>query len=150
MTTLPGKIIINGSASGKAIVTQQPINFTGAMCNAQNLLPGKKAVIYDQHHDLYKASTEGKILVFPSCIGSTHTGLVLLDLVSEGIGPAGMIVQSADSLLVSGIVLADVWFEKTIPIIEYSGSDLFDHIQSGQRLTLEDKTGNILIDNSIL
>ena len=47
-----------------------------------------------------------RVLVFPSCIGSTHTGLVLLDLVSMGRGPAALVVQKNDSLLISGVVFA--------------------------------------------
>ena len=62
------------------------------------------------------------MLVFPSCIGSTHTGLVLLDLVSMGRGPAALIVQRNDSLLISGVVLSDVWFGRRIPVVEYEGA----------------------------
>lgn len=136
-TQWSGRVVIGGEARGEALVTRQPINFTASMCKVPNMLPSKRAEIRDRHHELFEQNIAGKILVFPSCIGSTHTGLVLLDLVSLERGPAAMIVQQNDSLLVSGVVLSEVWFGKTIPIIEYPGDDLFDAVSSGDPLIIE-------------
>ena len=144
-TERQGRVVIDGEGQGEALVTQQPLNFTAAMCKPQNLLPGRKAEIRDAHHDLFEQNVEGRVLVFPACIGSTHTGLVLLDLVSLECGPAAMIVQSADSLLVSGVVLSDVWFDRSIPVIEYGGGDLFDIVKTGDAIRVERGTGKIFI-----
>jgi predicted aconitase with swiveling domain len=119
MTEIPIRPIVDGRARGTALVTRQPINFTAAMCKVPNILPSRRAEIRDAHHELFGRNVAGRVLVFPSCIGSTHTGLVLLDLVSYERGPAALVVERCDSLLISGVVLAEVWFGKSIPIVEF-------------------------------
>ncbi len=136
-----GRIVVDGACDAPALVTRQAINFTAAMCKVPNMLPSKRAEVRDAHHELYKQNVAGKALVFPACIGSTHTGLVLLDLVSLERGPAALIVQNCDSLLISGVVLSEVWFDKAIPIIEYPHKDLFDHVANGERVRIAPQTG---------
>ncbi len=144
-TVLECKGVIGGTASGPAMVTKQPINFTAAMCKVPNMLPSKRAEIRDGHHELFKQNIGGRVLVFPSCIGSTHTGLVLLDLVSMERGPAALIVQHNDSLLISGVVLSDVWFGKKIPVVEYPGDDIYDLIADGVEVTVDGDAGEISV-----
>lgn len=137
MITLPIRPVLGGRAEGPALVTRQPVNFTAAMCKVPNMLPSRRAEIRDAHHELFGANVAGKVLVFPSCIGSTHTGLVLLDLVSYRRGPAALVVRHADSLLVSGVVLAEVWFAQCIPIVECADPALFDAIGNGDRVVVD-------------
>ena len=145
---LQGKGLVRGRGRGPALVTRQPINFTAALTKVPNMLPSRRAEICDRHHELHGRNVAGQVLVFPSCIGSTHTGLVLLELVARGTGPAGMLVQAGDSLLVSGVVLSDVWFDRVIPIVEYAGPDLFDRIADGLTVELDGTTGTITIDDT--
>ena len=56
-----------------------------------------------------------------------------------------MVVQNADSLLVSGALLAEVWFGKGLPIVEYPGADLFEKIKDGARLEVDGASGEIKI-----
>jgi len=145
---LQGKGLVRGRGRGPALVTRQPINFTAALTKVTNMLPSRRAEICDRHHELHGRNVAGQVLVFPSCIGSTHTGLVLLELVARGAGPAGMLVQAGDSLLVSGVVLSDVWFDRVIPIVEYAGPDLFDRIADGMTVELDGTTGTITVDDA--
>jgi len=68
---------------------------------------------------------------------------VLLDLVSRGTGPAAVIVQRADPLLVAGLVLSEVWYQRTIPLVEYPGDDIFDAIARGDAVEVNGETGEI-------
>jgi hypothetical protein len=145
---LQGKGLVRGRGRGPALVTRQPINFTAALTKVPNMLPSRRAEICDRHHELHGRNVAGQVLVFPSCIGSTHTGLVLLELVARGAGPAGMLVQAGDSLLVSGVVLSDVWFDRVIPIVEYAGPDLFDRIADGMTVELDGTTGTITVNDA--
>ena len=145
MTVLQCKTVIGGKARGAALVTRQPINFTAAMCKVPNMLPNKRAEIRDAHHELFKQNIAGRILVFPSCIGSTHTGLVLLDLVSMNRGPAALVVQRNDSLLISGVVLSDVWFERRIPVVEYADDDIYDLILDGADVEVDGDASEIRV-----
>ena len=145
MTVLKCRTIIGGKAQGSALVTQQPINFTAAMCKVPNVLPSKRAEIRDSHHELFKQNIADRVLVFPSCIGSTHTGLVLLDLVSMGRGPAALVVQRNDSLLIAGVVLSDVWFDRRIPVVEYENDDLYEHIPDGAQIEVDGDRSEIRV-----
>ena len=145
MVMLNGKPIFGGRGEGLALVTKMPMNFTAAFTKLANLLPHKRSTIQDRHHDLYKKSVKGRVLVFPAAIGSTYTGMVLLQRMYEKAAPAAMIVQRADSLLVSGTVLAEVWFGRGVPVVEYAGDDLLDKIKTGDRVSVDGQTGKICI-----
>jgi len=146
MTTFRGRGIIAGRGRGRALVTTMPMNFTAALTKPANVLPNRRAEIQDRHHDLYGQNIKGSVLVFPSCIGSTYTGMVLLELMAQGHAPAAMVVGEADSLLVSGAVLAEVWFDRGIPIVEYDGGDLFESIMTGVVVDVDGGTGEIKVD----
>jgi predicted aconitase with swiveling domain len=90
---------------------------------------------------------QGSVLVFPACIGSTFTGMVLMQLMVERRGPAAIVVQNADSLLVSGAVLADAWFEAGVPVVEYKPDDLFEKIKTGDMVEVDGESGEIKILN---
>ena len=148
MTELKGKSMTPGRARARALVTRMPMNFTAAFTKPINMIPPKRGEIQDRHHDLFKQNVEGTVLVFPACIGSTFTGMVLMQLMYEGRGPAAMIVQNADSLLVSGAVLAETWFKKGVPVVEYPGDDLYDKIKTGDTVEVDGETGEIKINSS--
>lgn len=145
MKTLQGKPMMPGTARGKAVVTRMPMNFTGSFTKPINIVPGKRAVVKDRHHELFNTNLKGVVLVFPACIGSTYTGMILLDLMTHGDAPSAIIVQRADPLLMSGTVLAEVWFGCGIPIVEYASDDLFDAIKTGDIVEINGETGEIKV-----
>ncbi len=145
MSAFKGRAVVGGRGEGRALVSTMPINFTAAFTKPHNLIPSRRAEVRDRHHDLFGTNLAGCVLVFPACIGSTFTGMVLMQLMSEGKAPAAIVVQNADSLLVSGAVLAQVWFNKGVPVVEYSAADLFDRIRSGDRVSVDGETGEISV-----
>ncbi|MFI5395351.1 MAG: aconitase X swivel domain-containing protein [Candidatus Binatia bacterium] len=145
MMTLRGKAFFGGHGTGEAVVSRTPINFTAAFTKPHNFIPSRRGEIRDRHHDLFGTNVAGRVLVFPACVGSSFTGMVLMQLMSEGRAPAAIIVQSADSLLVSGTVLAQVWFQKGVPVVEYRADDLFEKIRTGDRVAVDGETGEIRI-----
>ncbi len=149
MTSLGARIIIDGACDASALVCRQPINFTAALCKVPNLLPFKRAEVRDEHHELFGQNIAGTALVLPSCVGSTYTGLVLLELVSLERGPAALVVQKADPLLVSGVILSQVWYKKSIPILEHPGEDLFNAIWTGDRVRIEPGAGEVVIERAV-
>ena len=107
-----------GSADAPAVVSNMPINFPAAFLKALNILTVQTSEVRDPNHDLFRTNVAGKALVFPTCIGSTYTGLVLLELIKNGHAPAIIVVSLADPLLVSGAVLARIWYNLDLPILE--------------------------------
>jgi predicted aconitase with swiveling domain len=145
MKTLHGKGVFGGSARGKAIVTRMPMNFTAAFTKPLNLVPGREAQVQDRHHELFGKNLRASVLVYPATIGSTYTGMILLELMHKGQSPAAIIVQRADSLMVSGAVLAQTWFGEGIPVVEYTGDDIYDEIFDGAIVEVDGGSGEIII-----
>jgi predicted aconitase with swiveling domain len=145
MQKLTGHVVVKGFGSGHALVTQLPINFSAALAGVSSIIPGKRGVIQDRHHELYQKNIKDKVLVFPTCIGSTFTGMVLMQLMYKREAPAAIITQNADSLLVSGVILAEVWFNCGIPLVEYRGKDIYDKIHTGDTVAVDGDTGEIMI-----
>lgn len=145
MTVFKGKGYVGGKASGTALVSGMPMNFTASFSSPVNILPGRRSEIRDRHHDLFGKRIKGRVLVFPAAIGSTMTGMVLLDRIHQGVGPRAIVVRNADSLLASGSILAGVWFGKGVPIVAYGHDDLFASLRTGDRLEVDGTSGEIRV-----
>ncbi|MCC6145838.1 MAG: DUF126 domain-containing protein [Candidatus Hydrogenedentes bacterium] len=143
--TFRGRGVVGGQAQGPALFTDKAVNFTAAFTKPENLIPFKKAEVRDRHHPWFKMNIRGKVLFIPAAIGSTHTGLVLLDLVRLQKGPAAIIVAHPDPLLVSGIILSQVWYGRSIPVVEYPTDELEGIVQDGQDIQVNGDTGEIVI-----
>jgi hypothetical protein len=50
---------------------------------------------------------------------------------------------------VSGVVLSDVWFDRVIPIVEYTGPRLLDRFADGMTVELECTSGSITIEDAL-
>lgn len=98
---LKGRKIVGGKAQGKALVTSEPLSFMGSM-------NPKTGVIIEQGHEIEGQSLKGKILVFPSSKGSTGGSYMLFDVVSNGVGPVGIINAEAESIAVIGAIVAEL------------------------------------------
>ena len=125
------------------------MNFTASFTKPKNIFPWWRSRVQDRHHDLYNRNVKGCVLVFPAAIGSTYTGMVLLELMYQECAPAAVVVQSIDPLLVSGPVLADIWFSKGIPVVEYPGEDIYDKISDNDHVKVNGETGEIEIGKQI-
>jgi predicted aconitase with swiveling domain len=145
MALLKGKSVFGGLASGPALMSKIPMNFTASFTKPKNIFPWWRSKIQDRHHDLFNRNVKGCVLIFPAAIGSTYTGMVLLELMYQGCAPAAVIVQNIDPLLVSGPVLADIWFRRGIPIVEYSEEDIYEKISDNDWIEVNGATGEIEI-----
>ena len=54
-----------------------------------------------------------------------------------------MVVQQADSLLVSGIVLSEVWYGPSIPLVECEDPELFSALADGAEVEVDAEAGVI-------
>jgi predicted aconitase with swiveling domain len=122
-----------------------PINFAAAFGRAANAIPGQRSVINDRHHDLFKKNIKGTVLIFPACIGSTFTGMVLMQIMYKKEAPVAMVIHAADPLIVAGSILADVWFKCGIPVVEYDRQDMFNMVHTGDIIEVNGDTGKIKI-----
>ncbi len=145
MQHFSGKPVIGGQAHGPALFTDQGVNFTAGFTKPRNLLPWKRSEFSDPNHPWCGTSLKGKIVFIPSCIGSTYTGLVLLDAVRHGLGPSAIVAEDVDPLLVSGVVVSSVWYERSIPIVEHPMADFSELVGANTRARVDGDTGGIEI-----
>jgi predicted aconitase with swiveling domain len=145
MKVLKGKPILKGTASGQALVTGMPMNFTASFTKPKNLIRSWMSLVQDRNHELYNRNIKETVFVYPATIGSTYTGMVLLELIYRGSAPVAIVVQNADPLLAAGSILAEVWFGKGIPVVEYPDEDIFSQIRNGDHVEVNGDTGEITV-----
>ncbi len=130
-----GAVVISGQCEGLAVVTAQPINFLSAY-DKNLVFTWRKGKVADKEHELFNQDLRDKVLFVPTSIGSTTGGLLLLEAIKAQIAPRAIVVQVADSLLVSGAILARVWLEGVPlpPVVECPAA--FAAAKTGQRVRI--------------
>ena len=78
-----GRVLVEGTAEGEAIVTDQPFGFFGGV-------DPTTGVIIDAWHELHGQSIKDKVFVFPEGRGSTVGAAIILELVRTASAPAAV------------------------------------------------------------
>uniref|UniRef100_A0A7C3WTP2 DUF126 domain-containing protein n=1 Tax=Thermofilum pendens TaxID=2269 RepID=A0A7C3WTP2_THEPE len=80
-------------------------------------------------------TSRAKILVIPQGIGSTTGGVVLAEAACMGIAPKAILcAATADTLTVSGVLLASYWFGIGIGLVDELGEEVFKHLRTGDKV----------------
>jgi predicted aconitase/predicted aconitase with swiveling domain len=106
-------VLVQGRATAPIIYSPVPLSFWGGV-------DPESGLIIDQHHPLAGQNIAGKVLVIPRGRGSCTGSGVFLELALNGNGPAALIFCETEEILTLGSVIADVVFEKKVPIYETS------------------------------
>lgn len=115
-----GRIIFAGEAEGLVLRSPEPISFYGGV----DLTRG---VISEAGHPLQGRSIAGTILVFPTGKGSTVGSYALLRLARDGRAPSAMVMESCDTTVAVGAIIAE------IPCVDLVD---IDQVKSGQRIAV--------------
>jgi predicted aconitase with swiveling domain len=142
--TISARTIVPGHAEAEALVSRQPLNFLAALKGAVEFRH-RRGKIEDPDHDLYGVRTAGKILVLPRCIGSTMSSLLFLELAAAGNAPAALVFAEADEMMVAGGLMGELWFDRPLPIVDRPAEDIFAHVRTGMRISLQADEGGALI-----
>jgi len=133
---IQGKPFIAGSASGVALVSNEPLSFWGGY-------DWKSGEIIDRRHPLTGKVAKGKILAVPFTRGSSTTTAVLLESIREGTAPNAIITTATDFFFALASVVADELYTNPLPLIAVSESD-FAKLQTDDHLQI-DNSGIITI-----
>jgi len=117
------KTIVQGTAKGIILKSNNPINFLGAVDK-------KTGIIRDQNHDLFQKSIRDVILVFPHGIGSSVGAYTIYSLKVNNSAPRAMICQKADLTVASGCALAN------IPLVVVTKEE-YDSLVNGNEITID-------------
>ena len=144
--TFTGRPLIPGEVDGSAMVSR--IGFNTYTSYKLNMVGGvtDKAICTDgDNKDLYGKDITGAILCLPQTIGSTTGGFVLMGVAKMGLAPKAMLFANhVDSLALGGLIMADVWIDKQVIVIDLLGQKFLDATKTGDPISVhEDGTVQI-------
>ena len=137
MKQFKGRVVVPGTCQAEALVSHGGFN-TLASYQMALMFGDKKVKCGDQNNpDIYKKSMLGKALCLPMTIGSTTGGMVLYTACAQNKQPACMLFSKPiDSLAASGAILADVWTQAKMPVIDELGDEFLSYAQTGMKITV--------------
>ena len=103
-------VLVPGSADGDLLILDEPVSFWGGVDSGTGL-------IVDTHHPQIGESLRGVILVIPHARGSSGTSSALAELLRVGLGPSGIVLGAADSMITIGALVAERLYGVTCPVV---------------------------------
>jgi predicted aconitase with swiveling domain len=91
-------------------VLTAPLSFWGGV-------DAERGVIIDRRHPQRGQEIGGRILVMPAGRGSSSSASVLAELIRLGVGPAGIVLQHADEIVMLGALAAELLYGVTCPVV---------------------------------
>jgi len=110
------KVIVAGDASGRALVSSEPLSFWGGY-------DFRTGEIIDRRHPLSGECAAGRVLAVSFARGSSTTTAVLLEAVKAGTAPVAIISTGIGSFFALASIVADVMYQKPIPIVALNHED---------------------------
>ena len=144
--TFRGRAVVPGNTTADALVSRQGFNTLASFQKAL-MFKDKKAKCSDQNNpDIYEKPMHGAALCLPQTIGSTTGGMVLYCAAALGQQPACMLFSKPiDSLAAAGAILADVWTDVSMPVVDTLGDEFLAYVQTGAKITVQDD-GTVIVD----
>jgi predicted aconitase with swiveling domain len=127
--TLRGRALVSGTATGIALVSDEPLSFWGGYDQ-------RTGEIIDRRHPLSGQRAAGCVLALRASRGSSTTAAVLLEAVRLGTAPAALITAYPDTFLTLASIVADEMYQRPIPVIVLTSED-FAALQSGRPVTVQ-------------
>ena len=114
---LTGTALHPGSASGTLFVLHKPLSLWGGV-------DPLKGIVADPRHPQYEAPLAGRILVMERTIGSSSSSAIMLELLRNGVSPAGIVLGRPDAILMLGILVARELGYPTVPVVQVDESGI--------------------------
>ena len=97
-------------------------------------------MVKERNHDAFGKSVVGKVLIMPSGKGSSVVQLDgLYKLMMRNNGPAAIVVQEADTVLVAAAAAMEM------PMVHRVDPEFFTDVESGMNIALDVEQGTITI-----
>jgi predicted aconitase with swiveling domain len=105
-----GHVLAPGHGSGPAFVIES-VSFWGG-------ISADDGTIIDVHHPDRGRSVAGTVLVMPIGRGSSSASALLAETLRRGVGPAAIVLASADVILAAGSMVARELYAIECPVVE--------------------------------
>lgn len=134
-----GRPVVPGSATASALVSQQGFNTLASFQKAL-MFKDKDAKCSDQNNpNIYEKPMHGAALCLPQTIGSTTGGMVIYCAAALGQQPACMLfARPIDSLAAAGAILADVWTDVSMPVVDGLGDEFLAYVKTGTKIEVKE------------
>ena len=120
-----------GAGTGPLLVTDAPISFLGGV-------DPTTGVVIEAGHPLEGQSIVGRVLAFPHGKGSTVGSYVLYGLARNGVAPAAIVNEEAETIIAAGALIAG------IPLVDRPERPIAD-LPDGAGATVDAGAGEIRI-----
>ncbi len=140
-----GRAILAGKTNGEILVTHTGFNSLASFYRSM-LRGANQAVCSDQDNkELFGKVLTDKIICLPKTIGSTSCGATWDKIAQMGIAPKAMLFsQRIDSLGAAGLVIAEVWSNKRIYVIDQLGEEFLEYVRDDQTAFIEED-GTVIV-----
>ena len=138
-----GRVVVPGDLIAEALVTHTGFNTLANLKTAGSFL-NPRGILQDMNNpELYGKRVPGRILCLPETIGSTTGGMALYTVCASGMSPACLLFSKhIDSLAAAGAVLADIWTDTNMPVVDKLGEEFLNYVKDG--MTVEVKENGIV------
>jgi hypothetical protein len=123
---IEGRALVRGSASGTALVLEEPLSFWGGLDPATGR-------IIDRRHPQCDASISGAVLVMTSGRGSSSSSTVLAEAIRLGTAPCAIVLGCADAIVTVGAMVAQELYGVVVPVVVVGLHEL-SRIRTGQSI----------------
>ena len=124
-----GRVLVRGSASGAALVLDEPLSFWGGLDPATGR-------VVEVGHPQHGSVVTDRILVMPSGRGSSSSATVLAEAIRLGTGPAGIVLGEVDQIVAIGAIVAAELYGVAVPVL-VAGPDVLGSIADGVPVHLQ-------------
>jgi len=127
--SMPACQLTGGSAQGPLLYSDTALSFWGGV------QPATGEVI-DRHHPLSGKYITGQVLAIPSGRGSCTGSSVLMEIILNGHGPAALVLEQPDEILVLGAIVAELVFGQQLPVVSV-GPEAFAQLRDARWVSLQ-------------
>lgn len=131
-TVLKCQKINGGKASGKAIVSKEPISFIGGLDPLTGL-------VIESGHCLEGRNIKDKVLVYPTSKGSTGGSYRIYEMSYKKTAPAAFVQLERDPISALGCIMAG------IPAVDGFEIDPLTFIEDGDFIEVDADKGSIVV-----
>jgi len=127
-----GRVLVEGYAEGKALVSNEPISFLG------DIDPNTGKIIRN-NHPLKGLTVKNKVFIFPYGKGSTVGSYVIYQLVKNNVAPKAILNMKSEPIIIIGCVISN------IPLMDSFEEDIFEIVKTGDYIIVNAREGYIAV-----
>lgn len=110
------EVLLEGTAEGDLLRLERPLSFWGGV-------DPNSSEVTDPRHPQFGAKLAGRIVAMERGIGSSSGSSILLELLSNGNGPVGLLLIEPDAILTLAAVVAREMGYAPLPVFLISEED---------------------------